>query len=382
MILYYVPMNENIFLIKPVPLSEERHLCFYSGNERVVVVPDGVTLIQTYAFADSEHPNNTIEKIILPSSVNRIEDDAFSFCKALKEIQWPDNDFLFLSCNPFEGCDSLEKLTIPKSVTKIARFRIPKNLKEIIVHDDLDVIGQSAFCYETDDRITGFDNLITIETLLKNPTYKIIGGFMVNTKHNIALFCVDRSKSEITVPDGIETIGANAFDDYGYFEVNYKKNGYMGNEKVPVERIIIPSSVKNIDNAAFFYCRQLKEVIYEGNSSDLNADNAFLECDEMSYKSPQITCSDTIKKKKKTTHLMMERIVLIHRIINSGSHPNTEKIRQIVNAEFGLINPKEQFSLSTISRDLEFLRIRFDAPLEYDRTTGGYLYTSEFELKF
>ena len=102
----------------------------------------------------------------------------------------------------------------------------------------------------------------------------------------------------------------------------------------------------------------------------------------MSYKSPQITCSDNKKKKKKTTHLMMERIVLIHRIIKSGSQPNTEKIRQIVNAEFGLINPKEQFSLSTISRDLEFLRIRFDAPLEYDRTTGGYLYTSEFELKF
>lgn len=375
---------EKDFILKKVPHSDEIQLCYYSGKESVVKVPDGVTSIEPYAFADDEHPNDTITKIVLPDSVTNTEDNAFAFCRALKEIVWPDNDDFFLGINLFEGCSALEKLSIPENVTGIVSFIMPENLKVLEVHDNLEYAGQSAFTFEKCERKDKvYYNSDTIKVLLQNPNYQIIDGFMVNTKRKIALFYVDRNKKEVRVPDGIEILSLYAFDDYGYFECGYKENAYTGEKIVPVEKVILPKSVKQVWRAAFFHCSGLKSVVYEGISADLYVnEGAFDNCGELSISESKILCSDTLEKNKKTTHLMLERIIAVHNFIKSGCYPNTEKIRQFVNKKFNFYDPKEQFSISTISRDLDFLRTRFDAPLEYDRGKGGYFYSGDFELLF
>lgn len=158
----------------------------------------------------------------------------------------------------------------------------------------------------------------------------------------------------------------------------------MKNKIIPLEKVILPKSLKKIHSAAFFYCKSLKSVEYEGSSENLFIeDDVFKECGEMSIKDSNILTRDLIEKNKKTTHLMMERIIVVHKLIKSDCYPNSEKIRQYVNCEFNFYNPKEdQFSLSTISRDLDFLRTRFMAPLEFDRRRNEYFYTRDFELKF
>ena len=374
----------NDFIIKKVPLSDDLQFCYYRGRESVVIVPDGVTDIQSFVFGDMDSPNDTITKIVLPNSCRRIDEYAFANCTSLKELVWPDNDGVFLGYNLFAGCSSLEKICIPKSVEGIVNFMIPENLKTVEIHDDLMYAGQSCFNYENDSRKDRqYCNLHTIKFLLENPNYKIIDNFMVNTKHKTVLFNVDYSKSEVRVPDGIETISLNAFDQYGFFECGYDDNAYMGNKIVPLEKVILPKSIRNIHSGAFFHCRALKSVVYEGSSENLKvSDGAFEDCGEMSVKESKIICEDSIKKNKKTTHLMMERIIVVHKLIKSGCFPNSERIRQYVNSEFNFYDPKEQFSLSTISRDLDFLRTRFSAPLEFDRQRHGYYYTEDFELKF
>ncbi len=78
-------------------------------------------------------------------------------------------------------------------------------------------------------------------------------------------------------------------------------------------------------------------------------------------------------KEKRTaiTHLMLERLVNIHKEIKSGSYPNTRQLADKFNDKRGI---------ATISRDIEFLRDRFGAPIAYDYKKRGYCYTEEFNL--
>ena len=70
----------------------------------------------------------------------------------------------------------------------------------------------------------------------------------------------------------------------------------------------------------------------------------------------------------KITYRMLERISHIHRKIRSGCYPNTKQLA--LELESGI---------ATISRDLDYMRDRMFAPIEYDFTHKGYYYTKAFE---
>ena len=215
--------------------------------------------------------------------------------------------------------------------------------------------------------------------LLSNPNYKIIDGFMVNLKHKVALFYMERNKKKVRVPDGIEVISMECFDEYDLFKLGLDENKYLHSKLVPVEEVVIPATVKRIAGAAFNRCRKLKSVIYEGNRDNLDAEeDVFIECDGMNRLEAKIICADTEEPKKKRTNLALERIVIIHKEIKSGDFPNTRQLRDICRVRVGM----GKLSIATISRDLDFLRSRFNAPIEYDRTKRGYYYKNDFELKF
>lgn len=106
-------------------------------NVSCIAVPEGVVSIGSHAFKNCD----SIEDIILPESIIRIEDNAFWSCRA-KCINIPKNTRYigkeaFLSCvnivsvnipvgietieeSTFSCCFALEKVTIPNSVVRIA----------------------------------------------------------------------------------------------------------------------------------------------------------------------------------------------------------------------------------------------------------------------
>jgi len=80
---------------------------------------------------------------------------------------------------------------------------------------------------------------------------------------------------------------------------------------------------------------------------------------------------------RKLNKKMLERLIIIHNAIKSGIYPNNEKLRQLYCEKTGY----EKVGEATINRDIDFLRVRFNAPLEYDGQNRGYYYTdSNFEL--
>lgn len=379
---------DNDFIIKKNPLGKDIYLCAYLGNADIVTIPDGVTFIRSYAFADDDKPNNTIKKIIIPDSVNTIDTAAFAYCRALKEIRWPHNeDFKTWGIYLFKGCDSLEEISIPESIHTIINFQLPPNLKYLESHDDITAISQSAFISEKSTKENkDFRIRNTIKILLHNPNYKIVNGFMINEKHKTALFYVNHNRKSVRVPDGIETIGLYCFDQYGYFNADYKINDYLKSEIIPVENITLPASVKTVCTGAFFNCNNLKLVNYYGKEKDISVSpNAFENCPKINPFESKILCSDTVVKNKKHTKNNLQRLLIIHKEIKKGTYPNTEELRElctdIVNSRQDINEDYVNFSTSSISRDIRFLR-KLGAKINYDAEKGGYYYEDDFELSF
>jgi len=109
-----VKATESDFVIENGVLTE------YNGPGGVVVIPEGVTAIGSYAFL--HNPNrNEITSITLPDSVTKLYDDAFQFCTGVKNIRLSKN-LKKIGWGAFQYCSSLTNLTIPKSVTHISEF--------------------------------------------------------------------------------------------------------------------------------------------------------------------------------------------------------------------------------------------------------------------
>ena len=124
-------MNKD-FIIKKNPLGDDIYLCAYIGKQKIIEVPEGVTFIRSFAFADEDEPNETITTIILPDTVKEVDTAAFAYCHALETIIWPKNEnFRIIGANLFEECLSLKKIAIPKSILAIVNIVLPKNLKTI-----------------------------------------------------------------------------------------------------------------------------------------------------------------------------------------------------------------------------------------------------------
>lgn len=194
-----------------------------------------------------------------------------------------------------------------------------------------------------------------------------------NINRNATLCFYNGKESVVEVPKGVTIIDSFSFAD-------------SDNDNFNIKKIILPDSVKKIKTNAFSNCNKLEEIKWPENSGFIVEENLFQNSPLMTNvslpKNAKLVKAEDEKDKKKTTHLMMERIILVHKLIKKGVYPNTEQIRQHINKEFGLVMQQEQFSISTISRDLDFLRTRFNAPIKYDRTKNGYVYEDDFELKF
>ena len=146
---------------------------------------------------------------------------------------------------------------------------------------------------------------------------------------------------------------------------------------MPVEKIILPETVRKVNVGSFYNCKNLKSVKYKGFENDIDVSNeAFVECDEISPIETKIVCRDTKAKKKRQTNLMLERMIIIHNAIKTGYYPTLEELRQLCMKRLGL----KKLGTSTVIRNIDFLRDRFDAPIEYDHMNRGYYYAGKFEL--
>lgn len=67
---------------------------------------------------------------------------------------------------------------------------------------------------------------------------------------------------------------------------------------------------------------------------------------------------------------MIERLSKIHEMIKSGNFPNSNDFAN-----------ETESSAATISRDIEYMRDRMNAPIKYDYVQKGFFYTKKLRAE-
>ena len=185
-----------------------------SLREKEYVVREGTEVICDGAFSGCD----SLQSVTIPNSVTKIGDGAFSACFSLQSVTIP-NSVTSIGDHAFEQCDSLQSVTIPNSVTKIGygAFRGCESLQSVTIPNSITKIGDEAFW--------GCKSLQSV-TIPNSVTS--IG--------NYAFGCC-KSLQSITIPNSVTSIGNSAFSGCG-----------------SLQSVTIPNSVRNIGNHAFLGC--------------------------------------------------------------------------------------------------------------------------------
>ncbi len=137
----------------------------------------------------------------------------------------------------------IESVVIPDTVTNIgsAAFEICYNLKSITIPDSVTSIGTDAFYYSGLTSVTLSKNLKCVDD-------RVFTGCKI---------------TEVTVPEGVEKIGEEAFG-----------------ENNCLTKVTLPESLKDVDETAFVYTDNLKEIIAPmGATFILKDDRVMSFCD-------------------------------------------------------------------------------------------------------
>lgn len=115
---------------------------FSNTSLKSIDIPDNVQYIWTYAFHNCE----LLEKVILPSSLIKIEHGGFEGCKVLDSIIIPEN-VSEIDYSAFGNCTSLHSISFEGNVSSIGRkaFINCTSLNSVILPDGLKSLGMSAF---------------------------------------------------------------------------------------------------------------------------------------------------------------------------------------------------------------------------------------------
>lgn len=260
--------------------GEERILVAYQGNETNLILPDGITAINKFAF----YYCSGLTSVTIPDSVTNIGSYAFRGCTGLTSITIPDS-VTSIGEEAFSGCTGLTSVTIGNGVTYIGKraFSWCSGLKSIVIPDSvrnakgafgdcaLESITLSLNC------VSRFAYLFTEvhrtkrESIVEGASYQYYDGYY----GYYYWYYIPASLSKVIISDSVTTIPSSAF---------YNCSG--------VTSITIPASVTSIGYDAFYGCSGLTSINYSGTKAQWNAIEKGADWKDNVPTSCKIVCSD------------------------------------------------------------------------------------------
>ena len=132
--------EDNILFNK----DKSRIISFRNQKLTSYVIPASVTRIGEFAFSRCE----SLTKVVIPDSVTNIGKRAFANCCSLTEVVISDS-VTSIGDHAFSLCRSLTEVVIPDSVTSIGdgAFSSCESLRSVVIPDSVTSIGDWAFSY-------------------------------------------------------------------------------------------------------------------------------------------------------------------------------------------------------------------------------------------
>lgn len=275
-------------------------ICYPAGKQETsYVVPSTVTRIEEAAFTGCV----SLVSIGLPQSLSLIDPYAFSYCSNLTSMVIP-GGVTEIPGGAFAGCYKLVSVSIPQGTTSIGSFAFGNcsSLEAINIPTSVTTIGHSAFSgYNKITSITipanvtsigdyAFSwcpNLIEINVDSSNLNYTSVNGVLYNkARTTLILYPAAKNAAMFSMPNTVSVVGKYAFSQCANLTsitlsqgvTTIGQGAFQG--CVTLSAINIPSSVTDIENYAFFGCSNLLSVNLPQGLSSLG-DGLFANCNKL-----------------------------------------------------------------------------------------------------
>ena len=226
-----------------------------SGLTGTLTLPKGLNYIGKSAFEDCSGLTGTLT---IPENIKTLPAEAFNSCSGLTEVILP-KGLTTIEDGAFRFCDGLTVMEIPNSVQTMGNNCLPTSLTKLTVpfvgssreaNGTSDALlyylfGQSDFSgsfareegryYYNDGQYSIYRKCDSLRELTVTDTRQIPMYAFTGMSH----------LEKVTLPDGLEKIGAKAFE-------------YCAG----ISKIRLPINVVSIQNSAFYECSGLKTIYY------------------------------------------------------------------------------------------------------------------------
>lgn len=242
-----------------------------------IEIPTTVTSIGSYAFESCN-----LTSVTIPSSVTTLGGSMFAGNPNLKSADLSAiTNLTSIPYRMFYDCGKLETVSFPSSVERIENtaFAYCKSLKDYTPFLNVKYIEWRAFAFSGLESVD-LTNVISMDSYdsfcgCESLTTVILPPAM--TTLNGSHFGGCSSLTNITWPTALETIGSSAFSGCGLTEIEIPSTvttiGYGAFESSKLKTLTIPATVTEVDGSLINYCSDLKALIW--NSADLEIEDTY-----------------------------------------------------------------------------------------------------------
>lgn len=236
------------------------------NNIKKIVIPGTVEEIGANAFSN----NTTLEEVTIEYGVKKVGGYAFRGCSSLTSIEFPDS-VVQINGGALENCKNLENVKLSNSITSIAYELMSNctNIKQISIPLNVDTIGAYAFSgcknlvevkmpaktkYIGDAAFAGITSLQNIIVDTDNENLKFENGLLLSKDGTNVYFAL-LNLENIIIPEGVTTIPIDTF---------------MGSN---AKSIKLPNSIINISGNTFANMNNLEKIEVNEDNENYKVEN-------------------------------------------------------------------------------------------------------------